>query len=273
MQIWSLEHSCWWTAAGQPCEWWRIGKEFSVSLESAYRQLYHRSMIYVVEDNPSIRQIIKAYLELADFQVVEFEGVSKVVESLEFKHPRLCILDVMLGDGNGFELAKQIHQYDPSIPFLFLTARESESDRITGLELGGEDYIVKPFSAKELVLRVQAILRRVEQPHGEKSTSLTWEKDGHTLTVDEKKHEVLVDDTPVSLTALEWKLLSYLASNAPLLIKRERLLGQCLGYTHDGSDRTINTHMKNLRAKLGPIEWIQTVRGFGYSFSGTKKER
>src|SRR5690554_30311 len=115
-------------------------------------------MIYVVEDNSSIRQIIKVYLELADFQVVEFEGVKGVVESLAFKHPRLCILDVMLGDGNGFELAKQIHQHDPSIPFLFLTARESESDRITGLELGGEDYVIKPFSAKELVLRVQAIL-------------------------------------------------------------------------------------------------------------------
>ncbi|MDD2396065.1 MULTISPECIES: response regulator transcription factor [Sphaerochaeta] len=230
-------------------------------------------MIYVVEDNSSIRQIIKAYLELADFQVVEFEGVKGVVESLAFKHPRLCILDVMLGDGNGFELAKQIHQHDPSIPFLFLTARESESDRITGLELGGEDYVIKPFSAKELVLRVQAILRRVEQPHGEKQSSSMWEKDGHTLVLDEQKHEVLVDRLPVSLTALEWKLLSYLALNAPVLIKRERLLGQCLGYTHDGSDRTINTHMKNLRAKLGSVEWIQTVRGFGYAFSGTKKER
>lgn len=230
-------------------------------------------MIYVVEDNPSIRQIIKAYLELADFAVIEFEGVHGVVESLAFKHPRLCILDVMLGDGNGFELAKQIHHLDPTIPFLFLTARESESDRITGLELGGEDYIVKPFSPKELVLRVQAILRRVEQSGEPKQSSLTWEKEGHTLTLDEKKHEVLVDNQMVSLTALEWKLLSYLASNAPLLIKRERLLGQCLGYTHDGSDRTINTHMKNLRSKLGETEWIQTVRGFGYSFSGTKKEQ
>ncbi len=229
-------------------------------------------MIYVVEDNGSIRQIIKAYLELADFEVVEFEGVGGVEESLAYKHPRLCILDVMLGDGNGFELAKRIHQHDGSIPFLFLTARESESDRITGLELGGEDYIVKPFSPKELVLRVQAILRRVEQPHGTSQPSLCWEKDGHSLVLDEKKHEVMVDGLPVILTALEWKLLSYLALNAPALIKRERLLGECLGYAHDGSDRTINTHMKNLRSKLGSVDWIQTVRSFGYAFGGTPKE-
>ena len=228
-------------------------------------------MIYVVEDNASIRETIKAYLELSDYTVEEFDRVANVVESLQFKRPQLCILDVMLPDGNGFELAKAIHSYDETIPFLFLTARESESDRITGLELGSEDYVVKPFSPRELVLRVQAVLRRIEQSNKQGSSSVTYVLDGHTLVLDDKKHDLLIDGKEVVLTALEWKLLSSLALNAPQLITRQRLLGHCLGYTHDGSDRTINTHMKNLRSKLGQTEWIKTVRGFGYSFNGKKE--
>ncbi|MGE4584553.1 MAG: response regulator transcription factor [Sphaerochaeta sp.] len=230
-------------------------------------------MIYVVEDNVSIRETIKAYLELADFTVEEFGQVAGVLESLQFKQPSLCILDVMLPDGNGFELAKHIRETDPQIPFLFLTARESESDRITGLELGGEDYIVKPFSPRELVLRVQAILRRVELSAKPNASRKLWQFEGHTMALDEKKHEVACDGNPVSLTALEWKMLSFIASNAPLLITRQRLLGECLGYTHDGSDRTINTHMKNLRSKLGEVDWIETVRGFGYRFAGKPEEK
>lgn len=231
-----------------------------------------QGMIYVVEDNASIRETIKAYLELSDYSVEEFDRIGGVIESLRYKRPQLCILDVMLPDGNGFELAKAIHAYDDTIPFLFLTARESESDRITGLELGSEDYIVKPFSPRELVLRVQAILRRIEQGLRQESSVENYEFEGHMMTFDDKKHEVLIDGQPVFLTALEWKLLSILAQNAPQMITRQRLLGQCLGYSHDGSDRTINTHMKNLRAKLGSSEWIKTVRGFGYSFSGKKKD-
>jgi two-component system phosphate regulon response regulator PhoB len=194
------------------------------------------------------------------------------MESLEYKYPRLCILDVMLPDGDGFLLAKQIHAYDSSIPFIFLTARESESDRITGLELGSEDYIIKPFSPKELVLRVQAILRRVEQGGKQQTEGETYTLDGHTLELNEHTHEVILDGKLLSLTALEWKMLLLLAENSPQLITRQRLLGECLGYVHDGSDRTINTHMKNLRSKLGSVEWIKTVRGFGYAFAGKRKD-
>jgi two-component system phosphate regulon response regulator PhoB len=178
----------------------------------------------------------------------------------------------MLPDGDGFLLAKQIHAYDSSIPFIFLTARESESDRITGLELGSEDYIIKPFSPKELVLRVQAILRRVEQGGKQQTEGETYTLDGHTLELNEHTHEVILDGKLLSLTALEWKMLLLLAENSPQLITRQRLLGECLGYVHDGSDRTINTHMKNLRSKLGSVEWIKTVRGFGYAFAGKRKD-
>ncbi len=230
-------------------------------------------MIYVVEDNPSIAETIKAYLELADFTVEVFGQCEGVIESLEFKPPRLCILDVMLPDGDGFNLAKQLHAANPDIPFLFLTARESESDRITGLELGSEDYIVKPFSPRELVLRVQAILRRVDlQGNRSKKQGSIYTLEGHSMEVDKVEHHVSVDGEDISLTALEWNMLLLLAENAPQLITRHRLLGECLGYVHDGSDRTINTHMKNLRAKLSQADWIRTVRGFGYSFNGKKEE-
>ncbi|WP_321301759.1 response regulator transcription factor [uncultured Sphaerochaeta sp.] len=229
-------------------------------------------MIYIVEDNPAIAETIQAYLQLAGYITEVFGKCEGVIESLEYKHPRLCILDVMLPDGDGFLLAKQIHAADESIPFIFLTARESESDRITGLELGSEDYIVKPFSPKELVLRVQAILRRVEQGGKQQSEGVQFSLDGHTLHLNEHTHEVILDGTLLSLTALEWKMLLLLAENSPQLITRQRLLGECLGYVHDGSDRTINTHMKNLRSKLGSDEWIKTVRGFGYAFAGKRKD-
>ncbi|MBG0766162.1 MAG: hypothetical protein PWP25_1155 [Sphaerochaeta sp.] len=229
-------------------------------------------MIYVVEDNPAIAETIQAYLQLAGYTTEVFGRCEGVMESLEYKYPRLCILDVMLPDGDGFLLAKQIHAYDSSIPFIFLTARESESDRITGLELGSEDYIIKPFSPKELVLRVQAILRRVEQGGKQQTEGETYTLDGHTLELNEHTHEVILDGKLLSLTALEWKMLLLLAENSPQLITRQRLLGECLGYVHDGSDRTINTHMKNLRSKLGSVEWIKTVRGFGYAFAGKRKD-
>lgn len=229
-------------------------------------------MIYIVEDNDSIRETIKAYLEISDFKVEEFGGVTGVFEALDFKPPHLCILDVMLPDGNGFELAKRIHEKNPEIAFLFLTAREAESDRILGLELGAEDYIVKPFSPRELVLRVQAILRRVAKSEardaGFDTHEKKWKREGQILTINEDTHEVTIEGELIHLTSVEWKILFFLSSQPGLLISRDRILGECLDYVHDGSDRTVNTHLKNLRAKLGEELWIETIRGFGYKWVG-----
>lgn len=230
---------------------------------------YTQYMIYVVEDNDAIRETICSYLELADYEVEQFGRVASVVESLAFKTPRLCILDVMLPDGNGFDLAKRIRQANKDIAFLFLTAREAESDRILGLELGAEDYMVKPFSPRELVLRVQAILRRLDVSQGSVGgTSRQWSTEGSTLSLDEMTHTASVNDQELSLTPVEWKILSFLSSHPGQLISRERILGECLNYLHDGSDRTVNTHLKNLRLKLGEGLWIETVRGFGYKWIG-----
>jgi two-component system phosphate regulon response regulator PhoB len=235
-------------------------------------------MIYVVEDNDSIRETVRAYLEISGYTVREFAQVAGVLEAFDFIPPELCILDVMLPDGNGFELAKKIHSQRPEISFLFLTARESESDRITGLELGAQDYIVKPFSPRELVLRVQLILRRVEkdgkvaQVENSKHSLQSWKTEGHVLVIDSSSHEVSLDGHPVHLTAVEWKILYWLSSKSGVLVSRERILGECLDYSHDGSERTVNTHLKNLRAKLGGIAWIETIRGFGYKFMGERVE-
>ena len=225
-------------------------------------------MIYVVEDNDAIRETIASYLQLAEYEVEQFSRVASVVESLKFKTPRLCILDVMLPDGNGFELAKRIRKANSDAAFLFLTAREAESDRILGLELGAEDYIVKPFSPRELVLRVQAILRRIDAKSKQKDGAKVWVLDKDTIRLDETTHEVLVNEEQVYLTKVEWKILWFLSSNAGDLISRERILGECLDYLHDGSNRTVNTHLKNQRSKIGPSQWIETVRGFGYIWVG-----
>jgi DNA-binding response OmpR family regulator len=230
-------------------------------------------MICVVEDNQSIRETVKAYLELAGHEVAEFGTCAGVVESLSFKRPELFVLDVMLPDGSGFALAKRIRQADPEAAFVFLTARESESDRVTGFELGAEDYVVKPFSPRELVLRVQAILRRLggggARPGGaEAAGPARWRLGDSSLSIDGAAHEARLDGRLLSLTPVEWRILEYLARNAGLLVDRDRILGECLDYSHDGSDRTVITHLKNLRAKLGDAEWVETVRGFGYKFAG-----
>jgi two-component system phosphate regulon response regulator PhoB len=226
-------------------------------------------MIFLVEDNEAIRENVRAYLELAGHAVKEFPRVAGVAEALEFQTPRLVILDIMLPDGNGLVLARRLRQSHPELPFIFLTARDSESDRITGLELGADDYVIKPFSPRELALRVEAILRRTAPAAPDAGSSGDrWSLDGHELAVDQAGHSVSQDGRPVPLTAAEWNILELLCRQPGALVTRERILGECLDYLHDGSDRTVNTHIKNLRAKLGAADWIETVRGFGYKFRG-----
>lgn len=165
-------------------------------------------MIYIVEDNDAIRELISTYLELEGYKTHSFSKVEGVIEAFAFKQPDLCILDVMLPDGNGFSLAKTIALKYPGSPFLFLTARESESDRITGLELGADDYIVKPFSPRELVLRVNNILKRnsnssQSQKTADKTSKKEWYLENHSLYIDEKAHEVFADGNEAKLTAVE----------------------------------------------------------------------
>lgn len=227
--------------------------------------------VIIVEDNSLIRDAVSGYLKLDGYKTLEFGGVSGVLDAVKRETCDLAILDVMLPDGSGFALAKEIRAAS-DIPLIFLTAKDSESDRILGFELGADDYICKPFSAKELVLRVHALLRRTGKSDGGKSAaSGEWQSGNSAVFIDEGGHSVSVDGNPIELTSTEWKIFLYLASNAGQVVSREQLLGECLNYFFEGSERTIDTHMANLRSKIGQ-QWISTVRGFGYRFSGIKAD-
>ena len=227
--------------------------------------------VIIVEDNSLIRDAVSGYLKLDGYKTLEFGGVSGVLDAVKRETCDLAILDVMLPDGSGFALAKEIRAAS-DIPLIFLTAKDSESDRILGFELGADDYICKPFSAKELVLRVHALLRRTGKSDGGKSAaSGEWQSGNSAVFIDEGRHSVSVDGNPIELTSTEWKILLYLASNAGQVVSREQRLGECLNYFFEGSERTIDTHMANLRSKIGQ-QWISTVRGFGYRFSGIKAD-
>lgn len=208
---------------------------------------------------------MRGYLELADHQVREFETADGVEASLEREPADLLVLDIMLPGQSGFALAKRLRSRF-STPFLFLSAREAESDRIFGFELGADDYVVKPFSPRELVLRIDAILRRGAGGH--QHADLVLQLGDNRLEIAGHAHAASINSDQLELTASEWRILLYLAGRPQIVVSREQILTECLDYLHDGSERTVDTHVKNLRAKLGNPDWIETVRGFGYRFAG-----
>lgn len=224
------------------------------------------ALIFVVEDNDNLREAVVSFLKLEDFEVKEFSLVKNVFESIGDTKPDLLILDVMLPDGDGFLLAQKIRKFYPT-PIIFLTARDSESSRITGFEIGCDDYIIKPFSTRELVLRVKALLKRT-QPIVNKTKADNWTYQNSIMILKKDTHHVFIDNEIITLTATEWKILDYLTTSAGILIDRQRLLTVCLDYNFETSERTIITHIKNLRSKLINPGWIETVRGFGYRFMG-----
>ncbi len=224
--------------------------------------------ICLVEDNESIREAVKSFLQLADHQVSDFGTLLEARAALDAHLPDLILMDVMLPDGNGFFFAREFLAEHP-VPLIFMSGRESESDRITGFEIGADDYIVKPFSPKELVLRIAAILKRTSETKPDASLPDTvWNLNGQVLHTDENAHRATLDDELLKLTAAEWKILIYFTRNGGTVVSRKQVLDHCLSYSFDGYDRIVDTHVKNLRAKLGNPGWIETVRGYGYRFAG-----
>ena len=225
-------------------------------------------LIYIVEDHQVIREGVRRYLELAGYKVLGFGNLASVREAFRITKADLLIQDVMLPDGDGFDFVRQLRQ-DIDIPVIFMTAKIAEEDRIHGFELGADDYITKPFSPKELVLRVQAIFRRVD---GGKETDRghkhIYKAEDGMLCFDEIEHKVSVNDESVSLTAAEWRILSLLIENSSRILPRAEILKKCFDYSSESYERIADTHIKNLRAKLGPYPWIETVRGYGYRFIG-----
>lgn len=226
--------------------------------------------IYVVEDHDVIRSGVVQYLELSGYEAKGFPLIADAKRAVEEKLPDLIIQDVMLPDGDGFMFIKELKKTYPRLPIIFMTARVDESDRILGFELGCDDYITKPFSPKELVLRVAALFRRVDQAGENRVDEAVFTDEGHTLKIDSLQHQLKVDDEDVSLTAAEWRIVSYLAGNAGVLITRSQILEECFDYSFESYERVVDTHIKNIRAKLRVGNWIETVRGYGYRFTGKK---
>lgn len=226
--------------------------------------------IYVVEDHETIRDGVVRYLELSGYNARGLGTVAEERKAIHQSKPDLIIQDVMLPDGDGFEFVKELRAEKSDIPVIFMTARSDEEDRIKGFELGADDYIPKPFSPKELVLRVAALFRRIDKD--ETSDCLRFCDGGNTLVIDSKEHRLTVNEEEVSLTAAEWKIVTCLAARNGDLVPRSEILVKCFDYSEDSYDRVVDTHIKNIRAKLRPGSWIDTVRGYGYRFHPCAKE-
>jgi len=227
-------------------------------------------LIYVVEDHEVIRSGVVQYLSLSGYETEGFKSLSDAREGFNKRVPDLLIQDVMLPDGDGFAFVKEMKQKDEHLPVIFLTARIDESDKILGFELGADDYITKPFSPKELVLRIQALFRRLDEGATSVKNKYLYTDGENTLSIDEDIHEIRVNDVVINLTAAEWRIVLYLVTNAPNLITRAQILEECFDYSFESYERVVDTHIKNIRTKLRPGNWIDTVRGYGYRFSGKK---
>ena len=223
--------------------------------------------IYVVEDHDAIREGVVRYLEISGYKALGQSTLTEERKAIEAQLPDLIIQDVMLPDGDGFLYIKELKKHYPDLPVIFMTARSEESDRILGFELGADDYISKPFSPKELVLRVAALFRRLDKSGVQSDDLMSFSEGDNSLEIDNSQHRLTINGQEVTLTAAEWMIVTYLAQNEGKLISRAQILEKCFDYSFESYERVVDTHIKNIRAKLRPGEWIETVRGYGYRFS------
>lgn len=214
--------------------------------------------ILVVDDEELIRNVIREYLLLEDFIVDEAcDGVQAVNKVLESDYD-LIIMDIMMPHKDGYQACKEIKNIK-DIPFIFLSARSDEYDKLLGFDLGVDDYVTKPFSPKELVARVKAVIKRSS---GNKKV---FKING--LVLDDQAHDVFINDEKIALTPKEYDLLKYFIINKNVALSREVLLSNVWGYDFYGEDRTVDTHIKTLRKNLKNYgDYITTVRGVGYKF-------
>jgi len=226
--------------------------------------------ILVVEDHPETRDLLSYHLKAAGYAVRTASSGQPALDLALRTRPDLVLLDVMLPGGmDGLEICRRLKQDERTrqVPVIMLTALGDEVDRIVGLELGAEDYVAKPFSPRELLLRVKALLRRAAP---QETQAKGFREAG--LEIDFEAHAVLVDGQDAGLTATEHKILKELVASRGRVLPRERLLDTVWDTDFDGTSRTVDTHMRRLRGKLGPYaDWIETVRGVGYRFKPLAK--
>ena len=217
------------------------------------------SKILIVDDEDKIREIIKKYAAFDGYEVEEAAGGLAAVSLCREKEFDIIILDIMMPDLDGFSVCREIRK-KTNTPVIMLSARGEEYDRLHGFEVGADDYVVKPFSPKELMMRVGAILKRTSAPDTE-----VLEIGG--IRIDFSARLVYVDGKKVDMTPKEYDLLFYFAKNRGIALTREKLISNVWGYDFYGDDRTLDTHIKLLRKNLGPYStYIVTLRGVGYRF-------
>jgi len=226
--------------------------------------------VLVVEDEPKIRDLLRSYLEHDGLTVITTGSGAEAIQLARDTAPDLIVLDLRLPDVPGEEVAREVRAA-AAIPIMMLTAKTDTADRIHGLELGADDYVTKPFSPREVVLRARAILRRAGTvPDQDEPVSYG----GGQLIIDEARRQVTAGGQPATLTATEWKLLTTLASVPGRVYSRYELINRTRGYEYDGYERTIDSHIRNLRRKIEPgprgHQLIETVTGAGYRLAVTR---
>ena len=218
--------------------------------------------ILIVDDEAKIRTLIRKYAEFDGYEVEEAADGMEALEKLKNGRFDIAVMDVMMPDLDGFSVCREMKKFT-DVPVLMLSARGEEYDRIHGFELGVDDYVVKPFSPRELMMRINVIINR-RSPHGDNQHERA-EFGG--LTIDFAAHIVYIDGQPVDMSPKVYDLLTYLVRNQGVGLTREQLISNVWGYDFYGDDRTLDTHIKLLRLALGPYrDHVVTIRGYGYRF-------
>ncbi len=228
--------------------------------------------VLIIEDDPNIAELIRLYLEKDEFEVtIASDGKSGV--DMFFKiHPSIVLLDIMLPEMDGWDVCREIRKTDKT-PIIMLTAKDETIDKVTGLELGADDYISKPFDMKEVIARIRAVLRRFDPPEGEPSSVDV--KNFDNLVINMSAYEVLIRGKKVDMPPKELELLNYLASHPNRVFTRNQLLDDVWGFEYFGDSRTVDVHVKRLREKIDGAsgKWsLKTVWGVGYKFELTNNE-
>ena len=227
--------------------------------------------LLVVDDDQDIRDLMADYLRQHGFAVRAADGGDAMFACIEEEKPDLIVLDIMMPGEDGLSLCRRLRAMDSSTPVIFLTALGDTADRVVGLELGADDYVVKPFSPRELMLRVSAVLRRAEG-HAAKEEKKGERYVFEGLDADMTARIVKIDGEAVGLSPKEYDLLFYMIRNRGIALTREKLICDVWGYDFYGGDRTLDTHIKLLRKSLGPYsKFITTLWGVGYRFDEPKK--
>lgn len=226
--------------------------------------------VLVVDDDPNILELVRLYSEKEGFEVIGIDNGDLVISAFNRENPDVIIMDIMLPGIDGLTLCRLLRDIR-MVPIIMLTAKGEEADRVLGLEMGADDYVSKPFSPRELVARIKAVLRRTKTPEISTNSNLKYSQ----LEIITDTRKVFVTDIEISLTPKEFDLLVYLAQNPLRVFSRDNLLSTVWGYEYFGDQRTVDVHIRRLRKKLAPLshEYITTVWGVGYQFTAPTKDK